>query len=80
MTLTPRKALNLGPLDVAIILREDGTMEASMPELSTDTVPDNVVTGAALMFALKNPEIYNLIHTNFVNECSQLDFYKANDD
>lgn len=80
MTTAPRKALTLGPLDAAIILREDGTMEASMPELSTDTVPDNVVTGAALMFALKNPELYDLIHNNFVNECSQLDFPKANDD
>jgi hypothetical protein len=80
MTTSSRKVLNLGPLDAAIILREDGTMEASMPELSTDTVPDNVVTGAALMFALKNPKLYDLIHDNFVNECAQLDFHKANDD
>lgn len=79
MTQPPRKALELGPLDAAIILREDGSMEASMPEIATDTVPDNVVTGAAVMFALQNPELCDLIHDNFVNECAQLNLHNVND-
>jgi hypothetical protein len=79
MTASSHKTLTLGPLDAAIILREDGTMEASMPEISTDSVPNNVVTGAALMFALKNPKLCELIHNNFVNECAQLDLHNVND-
>jgi hypothetical protein len=47
MTYNFPKSLHLGPLDAAIILREDGTLEASIPDLDETDVPDNIITGAA---------------------------------
>lgn len=63
--------LNLAEMDAAIIIKEDGTLEASLPEITTETVPENVFTGAALVYALSNPEICQIIYKNFARECAR---------
>ena len=81
MTIKPPTTLELGPMDAAIILREDGTLEAAIPELTDEeNVPDNVITGAALMFALQNTQIYELIHEHFLQECATMEMQSVNDD
>lgn len=75
-----KKSLELGPKDAAIVLRSDGSLEASIPELDGDElVPENIFTGAAVMFALQNPQLCDLIHDYFMEECSQLVLKPAND-
>lgn len=64
------KSLHLGPLDAAIILREDGTLEAAIPELNVPNLPDNILTGAAVMMALQSERMCTLIYENFLNECA----------
>lgn len=64
-----KTVLNLSENDAAIILREDGTLEASMPEIHSENVPENVLTGAAILYALNNAEICQLIFKNFAEQC-----------
>lgn len=73
------KSLHLGPLDAAIILREDGTLEASIPEMSIPHVPDNVLTGAAVMMALQDERMCTMIYDNFLNNCALEDVRPIND-
>lgn len=63
-------SLNLSPWDAAIILKQDGTFETSLPNINGDYIPDNVVLGAALAFALRNEDLCNLIRENFERECA----------
>jgi hypothetical protein len=79
MTYNFPKSLHLGPLDAAIILREDGTLEASIPDLDETDVPDNIITGAAVMLALQNERMCGLIYENFLNECALEDIVPIND-
>jgi len=80
MPAEPDKSITLGPLDAAIILREDGSLEASLPDMEADNVTENVITGAALIFALRDPEMFDLIHENFIKECMKNNVSGANDD
>ena len=63
--------LKLEQMDVAIIIREDGTLEASLPDIATDQVPENVFTSAALVYALNDPKMCQLIYQNFAQECAR---------
>ena len=65
--------LKLQQMDVAIIIREDGTLEASLPEIGADQeqVPENVFTSAALVYALNDPQMCQLIYQNFAQECAR---------
>ena len=63
--------LKLAHMDVAIIIREDGTLEASLPEIHTAQVPENVFTSAALVYALNDPKMCQLIYQNFAQECAR---------
>lgn len=79
MNITNPKALHLGPLDAAIVLREDGTMEACVPEMNTPDVSDNILIGAAVMMALQNERMCTLIYENFLNECALEENQPIND-
>jgi hypothetical protein len=70
MTITH---LSLGKNDAAIILRSDGTFETSLPQIESETIPDNAMMGAALAYALQNPEICDVILKNFYITSSQMD-------
>jgi hypothetical protein len=61
--------LTLEQWDAAIILKKDGTFETSLPEVNGEFIPENVMLGAAIAFALQNSELCNLIRENFEREC-----------
>jgi len=61
--------LTLEKWDAAIVLKEDGSFETSLPQIIGDYVPDNVMLGAALALALQNTELCTLIRENFEREC-----------
>ncbi|AIL12883.1 hypothetical protein IM40_04135 [Candidatus Paracaedimonas acanthamoebae] len=67
--VTRSTVLQLAENDAAIVLKEDGTLEASMPEINSENVPENVLTGAAILYALNNPDICQLIFKNFAEQC-----------
>ncbi|ARN84379.1 hypothetical protein [Candidatus Nucleicultrix amoebiphila] len=64
-----RTTIELDDLDAAIILKVDGTLKASLPEVKTETVPENIITAAALVYALNDEELCNLIRKRFVEKC-----------
>ena len=64
--------LSLSPWDAAIILKEDGSFEASIPQVHGDFIPENVRLGAALAYALRNEDLFALIRENFEQECAAL--------
>ncbi len=61
----------LDPLDAAIILKQDGSLETSFPDISDTHLPENVLIGAALAFALQNRKLCEAIRENFENQCSK---------
>ncbi len=65
----PQTTLSLSPWDAAIVLKEDGSFETSLPYIHGDYIPENVLLGAALAFALRNEELCVLIRENFEREC-----------
>jgi len=61
--------IKLDDNDAAIVLKADGTMKASLPDIVEETVPENVFMGAALIYALNNEEMCQKIYDNFIKEC-----------
>ena len=70
----------LGPLDAAIILREDGTLEACMPDLTQDELPDNVMLGTALIVALQDPEVLEMLQKKLAPALLHFFIKSSNDD
>ena len=64
--------ISLQPMDAALILREDGTVETSIPTLAPEVVPDHVITSAAIVYALQDEELVRLIRENFQKVCKSL--------
>lgn len=62
--------LTLTKWDAAIVLKQDGSFETSLPQIHGDYIPDNVLLGAALAFALRNEDLCTLIRENFERECA----------
>jgi len=62
--------LTLTKWDAAIVLKQDGSFEASLPQIQGEYIPDNVILGAALAFALRNESLCTLIRENFERECT----------
>lgn len=65
----PSTTLTLSQGDAVIILKEDGSFETSLPEFCDERIPENVILGAALAFALRNEDLCSLIRENFEREC-----------
>jgi len=64
----PSTTLTLAPWDAAIVLKQDGSFEASLPQILGDYIPENVILGAALAYALRNEDLCALIRENFERE------------
>ena len=62
--------LTLAQWDAAIVLKRDGSFETSLPQISGDYIPENVILGAALAYALRNENLCTLIRENFERECA----------
>ena len=65
----PSTTLTLTRWDAAIILKQDGSFETSLPHIQGDYIPENVILGAALAYALRNKDLCELIRENFEREC-----------
>lgn len=65
--------LTLAPWDAAIVLKQDGSFETSLPQIHGDYIPENVILGAALAYALRNENLCTLIRENFERECGAED-------
>ena len=61
--------LTLSPWDAAIVLKEDGSFETSLPHIEDGHIPENVLLGVAIAFALRNEALCILIRENFEREC-----------
>lgn len=61
--------ISLSPWDAAIVLKEDGSFETSLPHIHGDYVPENVILGAALAYALRDERLCTLIREHFEQEC-----------
>ncbi|MEB3702857.1 hypothetical protein Bealeia1_00047 [Candidatus Bealeia paramacronuclearis] len=61
--------ITLDPWDAAIILKKDGTYETSFPHVTESQLPENVIIGAALAFALQNKQLCEAIRENFEKQC-----------
>lgn len=64
--------LSLSPWDAAIILKEDGSFETSLPQIHGDYIPENVMLGAALAYALRNENLCALIREHFEQKCAAI--------
>lgn len=71
-----RKKISVGPNDVVIVLHDDGTFEAALPDQVGDPLPDHLITSAALVYALRNPEMIAILHKNFALECHNIKDYQ----
>ena len=71
ITFNRRKVIKLNPLDAAIVLTSEGTIEASLPEIKAENVPENVLIAAAVVFALSNPDLCKLMRDHFIKLCPQ---------
>lgn len=81
MLVSSEEELRIGPNDTVIILREDGSCEASFPEMEDGaTVPSHIITGAAIMYALEDEELSELIHENFAIQCEEMAYTDAVND
>jgi hypothetical protein len=67
--MTTSISLSLSPWDAAIILKEDGSFETSLPQIQGDYIPEHVLLGAALAYALRNEGMCTLIREHFEQEC-----------
>ena len=74
------KTIKLGPMDAAIVFRNDGTFEATMPEIEGEYIPEHILTSAAVLFALQDPDLYAFLHNSFLNDCGEISANNANDD
>lgn len=62
------RTLDLGQNDVALILKEDGNLEVSLPD-NIDMDSESVFIAAALTHALGDPELSEMIFKAFVESC-----------
>lgn len=64
--------LLISPSDTVIVLREDGVCEVSFPEIDeNEPIPENVITGAAILNAIRDEELSELIHECFALQCER---------
>jgi hypothetical protein len=62
--------LSLSPWDAAIILKQDGSFETSLPHIHGEHIPENVMLGAALAYALQDENLCMLIREHFEEQCA----------
>lgn len=75
-----RKVIRLHTNDAALVLKENGEIEASLPDIKDAHVPENILMGAALMHALSCPETCRLIRERFLKEYCPEALYRPSND
>lgn len=71
INIKTRSKIKLEAMDAAVILRSDGSIEASLPEIEEGPIPDNVLVASAVMFFLSRPDLCDAIFKEFVQECQK---------
>ena len=80
MTHIPQD-FHIGPNDTIIVLRENGTCDASFPELEgNQEVPEHIVTAAAILHALEDDDLSEMIHESFATQCEEYAYMDASND
>ncbi|MCP4924167.1 MAG: hypothetical protein GY915_09120 [bacterium] len=59
--------------DALIVLRPDGSFEASLPDVTTDQVPEHIMMGAAVLYALNTPGMVAWLQDSFRDYCTGVD-------
>ncbi len=81
MGTPPQDDFYIGPNDTVIVLRENGTYEASFPEVDySEPALPHIITGAALMYALEDQHLNELIHEKFALHCEEFAYMDAIND
>ncbi|MFN7710707.1 MAG: hypothetical protein ACK5O7_07100 [Holosporales bacterium] len=68
MGISRTNEIKISENDAVVILRADGTVEASLPEMAGGQVAENMIMGAALVNALADEGLYELIRDRFFAE------------
>jgi uncharacterized Fe-S cluster-containing protein len=63
-----REKIHLQDTDVALVFREEGKIEASFPEITSENVPDHVMAALAISHALVDEEFVKLIRERFAHK------------
>ena len=74
------KDIKLGMEDAALILRSDGGMDLSLPDLEHEYVPENVLMTAAVAHALGDDVLYEKIRDAFLVSSYNHDLPAAGND
>lgn len=74
------KIICIGDKDAALVLREDGTMDLVISEITTEYVPDHIFMTAALAHALSVPELCDQIQETFLQDTHKRGAFSPNND
>ena len=70
-----RVVLTIDPDDVAIILKSNGDCDVHVPTEIHREIPDHVITSAAVIHALQDHQMCDLIHAYFEASCKKQSLY-----
>jgi hypothetical protein len=68
--MTPQSTVQVEQGDALIILRPDGSFEASLPDVKTEQVPEHIFMGAAVLYALNTPKMVAWLQDRFRDYCT----------
>jgi hypothetical protein len=63
-----RGKITLQDTDVALVFREEGKIEASFPEITSENVPDHVMAALAISHALVDEDFVKMIRERFAHK------------
>ena len=63
-----RGKITLQDTDVALVFREEGNIEASFPEITSENVPDHVMAAIAISHALVDEDFVKMIRERFAHK------------
>jgi len=66
------RKIKIESADALVVLHPDGTYETSLPEIAGDDLPEHLLTAAAVVHALQNPEMMDALFENFHRQCQAL--------
>ncbi len=72
MNIEKDRKIALEALDAAITFRTDGDIELLLGEEDMPIIPDNIRWALAVMYALKDEELSQLIERHFEKECMRI--------
>lgn len=68
--MSPQNTVQVEQEDALIVLRPDGSFEASLPDVTTEQVPEHILMGAAVLYALNTPGMVAWLQDRFRDYCA----------